>query len=160
MALKSWLASLKADVSPVSAVQANNGAGFARYGTETADVSGVSATVELVPCDTADTAGKIQTYQRKPNIHAGCTPDTADTCEKINTEANPANDHLIGDDLTVANSAPAPEPDANPANWRGLALAYNAHHFNCPACIVAGRGSMYGQRCGVGAALWRAYQDA
>lgn len=42
-------------------------------------------------------------------------------------------------------------------NWRVLDAAYLAHHFNCPICISAGRGSQYGQRCGVGAVLWRAY---
>lgn len=48
----------------------------------------------------------------------------------------------------------------NPPDWHALDAAYNAHHFNCPTCIAAGRGSRYGLRCGVGTALWRAYQDA
>lgn len=48
---------------------------------------------------------------------------------------------------------PAPEP----ADWHALDAAYLAHHFNCPTCIAAGRGSQYGQRCGAGMALWRAY---
>ena len=42
-------------------------------------------------------------------------------------------------------------------DWHALDAAYLAHHFNCPTCIAAGRGSQYGQRCGVGRALWRAY---
>lgn len=46
---------------------------------------------------------------------------------------------LLIDWLTAANDA-----------------AYHAHHFNCSTCIAAGRGSRYGQRCGVGMALWRA----
>ena len=44
-------------------------------------------------------------------------------------------------------------------DWHALDAAYLAHHFNCPACIAAGRGSRYGLRCGVGAALWRAYSE-
>lgn len=46
-----------------------------------------------------------------------------------------------------------------PTDWRALAAAYHAHHFNCPTCIAAGRGTRYGLRCGTGAALWRAYQN-
>ena len=49
------------------------------------------------------------------------------------------------------------EPPIDLANWRELAAAYHAHHFNCPTCIAAGRGSRYGQRCGAGMALWQAY---
>lgn len=52
-----------------------------------------------------------------------------------------------------------PEPPAEPNAWRELAQAYHAHHFNCPTCIAAGRDSQYGQRCGAGMALWRAYCD-
>lgn len=44
--------------------------------------------------DTADTAAKIQAYQRKPAPLLACTPDTADTAEKIITGANAANDFL------------------------------------------------------------------
>ena len=42
-------------------------------------------------------------------------------------------------------------------NWRELAAAYHAHHFNCKICIAAGRGPRNGQRCGAGKTLWRAY---
>lgn len=52
-----------------------------------------------------------------------------------------------------------PEPPNDPADWHELAAAYHAHHFNCPTCIAAGRGSQYGQRCGAGMALWRLYCD-
>lgn len=45
---------------------------------------------------------------------------------------------LLIDCLTAANDA-----------------AYHAHHFNCPTCIAAGRGSRYGQRCSAGMTLWR-----
>ena len=40
-----------------------------------------------------------------------------------------------------------------------LARTYHAHHFNCQICIAAGRGSRFGLRCGVGAALWYAYNQ-
>ena len=68
---------------------------------------------------------------------------------------------LLIDWLTAANAAAghAPDPPVNPQDWKELAAAYHAHHFNCSTCIVAGRGSSYGQRCGAGMALWRAYCD-
>lgn len=50
----------------------------------------------------------------------------------------------------------ATEP-AIPTDSHALDAAYLAHHFNCPTCIAAGRGSRYGLRCGAGMALWRAY---
>lgn len=49
---------------------------------------------------------------------------------------------------------------SEPVDWHALDAAYLAHHFNCPTCIAAGRGSRYGQRCGAGMALWRAYSAA
>lgn len=64
---------------------------------------------------------------------------------------------------------PAPAPD-KPAKrlkfldwadgWIGLDRAYQRHHWSCPQCTAAGRGANYGLRCGVGAALYRAYSDA
>ena len=44
--------------------------------------------------------------------------------------------------------------------WRERSTAYYMHHFACAACIAAGRGGMYGERCRDGLALWRAYQEA
>ena len=72
---------------------------------------------------------------------------------------------LLIDWVKAANDAgvPASEPPINPTNptdWHALDAAYLAHHFNCPTCIAAGRGSRYGLRCGTGAALWRAYSAA
>ena len=66
---------------------------------------------------------------------------------------------LLIDWLTAANdtASHAPDPPDNPVDWKELAAAYHAHHFNCPTCIAAGRGSRYGKRCGAGMALWRAY---
>ncbi len=83
MALKSWMVSLKVDVSNVSGVHAPIHAGSGGYVTDTADVSGVSGSGGMVASDTADTARESQTYQAKPNIHADCTADTAETCNKV-----------------------------------------------------------------------------
>jgi len=58
--------------------------------------------------------------------------------------------------LELADALQAEPPD-NPQDWKELAAAYHEHHFKCPMCMGAGRGSRYGQRCGVGQALWRAY---
>ena len=68
---------------------------------------------------------------------------------------------LLIDWLTAADDAAnrATDPLENPFHWKELAAAYHAHHFNCPTCIAAGRGSRYGQRCGVGMALWRTYSE-
>ena len=71
-----------------------------------------------------------------------------------------SKDQLI-DWLTAANDAAsyAPDPPSDPLDWEELAMAYHAHHFKCATCIAAGLGSYYGQRCGAGMALWRAYCD-
>ena len=45
-------------------------------------------------------------------------------------------------------------------DWQELDLAYQTHHWNCPACIAAGRGTKYGVRCGVGLVLWNVYSHA
>lgn len=66
---------------------------------------------------------------------------------------------LLIDWLKAANDAASHEPDPpfNPSDWKELAAAYHAHHFNCPTCIAAGLGSRYGKRCGAGMALWHSY---
>ncbi len=68
---------------------------------------------------------------------------------------------LLIDWVKAANDAAnrVPDPPVSPLDWKELAAAYHAHHFNCPTCIAAGRGSRYGQRCGAGMALWRAYSE-
>ena len=43
--------------------------------------------------------------------------------------------------------------------WLELDRAYQRHHWSCPQCQAAGRRAN-GMRCGVGAALYRAYEDA
>ena len=69
------------------------------------------------------------------------------------------NKAALVDWLHAAND-PLPEPPPDPNAWRELAAAYHLHHFACSICIAAGRGAQYGLRCGTGAALWNAYQDA
>ena len=66
---------------------------------------------------------------------------------------------LLIDWLTAANDEASLAPDSpdNLLDWKELAAAYLIHHFNCTVCIAAGRGSRYGQRCSVGAAMWQAY---
>lgn len=59
----------------------------------------------------------------------------------------------------VLPATPPADATPEPTGWHALDAAYLAHHFNCPTCIGAGRGSRYGQRCGAGMALWRAYCD-
>lgn len=64
--------------------------------------------------------------------------------------------------------APAPDKQAKPVKlkylewadgWLELDKAYQRHHWNCPQCKAAGRNAN-NLRCGVGAALYRAYEDA
>ena len=62
----------------------------------------------------------------------------------------PKPEHFSGD-------IEPPGVPADPIAWQALADAYHAHHFGCPTCTAAGRGILYGQRCGAGMALWRTY---
>ncbi len=57
-------------------------------------------------------------------------------------------------------ATPPADATPEPTDWHALDAAYLAHHFSCPTCIAAGRGKQYGQRCGAGMALWRAYSAA
>ena len=164
MALESWLATLKADVSDVSGVQTPIHAGLGRYVIETADVSGVSGSGGMVASDTAETAANMQTYQAQPAWALGCTGDTADTCKTIDTEAYAANDLLLGDLLSATPGEPR-RLFRQRGPWLTRrevmdAKAYHAHHFNCRTCIAAGRGTPYGGRCAAGLALWTTYTGA
>jgi hypothetical protein len=159
MALKSWLASLKADVSNVSGVQAPIHEGSGRYVIETAGVSDVSGQDGMVAIDTAETAGNMQAYQAQPAWALVCTPDTADTCKKTKADSQ----------TTEAAATPAQTGAKRVFRHRGPwltarqagdAKAYHLHHFNCPRCIAAGRGARYGWRCDVGLALWNDYTYA
>lgn len=159
MALKSWLASLKADVSNVSGVQATIHMGLGRHAIETADASGVSGQGGVVGSDTTDTSGNFQAFQTQPALVLACTCDAADTCGKTKvdiqtTEAAATLTQILakrvfghrGPWLTVRQA--------------GDAKAYHLHHFNCPQCIAAGRGARYGWRCTVGLVLWNDYTGA
>jgi hypothetical protein len=74
------------------------------------------------------------------------------------------NRAALADALQAEAAGPLPSAAADaapePCDWHALDAAYLAHHFNCPTCIAAGRGSRYGLRCGLGATLWRAYVQA
>lgn len=105
--------------------------------------------------DTPDTSQLKTGYQHKTPIQAGCTPDTPDTSCFIDTRPNKLNGQF-GEPV----SDPALEPAADPTTWRELAKAYRTHHHVCRRCIAAGRGSIYGLRCGVGTALWNSYRDS
>ena len=73
----------------------------------------------------------------------------------VPTVAASAMPEILSSVLAVAS----PGILEKPADWHALDAAYLAHHFNCPTCIAAGRGNFYGQRCGVGTALWAIYSD-
>jgi hypothetical protein len=157
MALSSWLASLKADVSNVSAVQDPIHAGLGRYVNETADVSGVSRWGGMATSDTVDTAGNMQTYQAQPAWVLACTGDTADTSKEIDT------------DIQTTDAAATPTQCGTKRVFRqrgrwltgteqSAAQDYHAHHFNCHTCIAAGRGIGYGKRCAFGLVLWNTYR--
>jgi len=107
--------------------------------------------------DTLDTSVKNMGYQRKAPIHAGCTLDTPDTPCFVDTPAIVQIEPL-GEAVNDLATEP-PEPPTDPHAWRELATAYHLHHFKCSTCIAAGRGAVYGLRCGTGAALWTSYQN-
>ena len=56
-----------------------------------------------------------------------------------------------------------PPPKVGDAAWlkrEGTHRVYMKHHFNCPTCQAAGRGSQYGKPCNTGAALWTIYESS
>lgn len=98
------------------------------------------------------------------------TPKNTDSRENFQTRPfrEAVNDPASAEPPSLAQP-PAPAP-AKPAKrlkfldwadgWIELDKAYQRHHWSCPQCKAAGRGANYGLRCGVGAALYRAYSDA
>ena len=84
-------------------------------------------------------------------------------CRAADTSDTPGTPEVLQIGLIEALAAndpnPPPEPPPDPNAWRELAAAYHAHHFKCSTCIAAGRGAVYGLRCGTGAALWTNYQN-
>lgn len=136
MALKSWLASIKSDVTSVTPVQAPIYAGLGCNGIEAADVTGVTDSGGGAAVKTSVTAAENKTLQPEPNIHAGCTAVTAVTCKKINTEANAANELLSGDLLTGWKvTIPDGVSAATLAKFRAASLALDVS-------IVAAGGSL------------------
>ena len=158
MALSSWLASLKADVSNISGVQAPIYAGLGRYVTEATDVSGVSETCGVVACDTADTARERQTYQRQPAWALACTGDASDTAEVINTDSQTTEAAATPTQTEPMRRFRPREPWLTDSE-QAAATAYYAHHFSCHTCVAAGRGDCYGKRCELGLALWSEYDE-
>ena len=109
----------------------------------------------------------LKSLMARLQSRAADAPDTRDTPCFADTRANA---QIVPIDVAANDPEPdvlenllkpviAPEPSTNPNAWRELAQAYHLHHFVCSTCIAAGRGAMYGLRCGVGAALWRHYQS-
>ena len=98
-----------------------------------------------------------ESLQRYLKSRAADTADTPDTPDPSRFDG-PRQDAPTGPAQAAGVAPPAAATDPNA--WRVLSAAYHAHHFACHVCIAAGRGAQYGLRCGVGAALWVAYQDA
>ena len=159
MALKSWLASLKADVLNVSGVQAPIHAGLVRYVIETADVSSVSGSGGMAASDTADTVGSLQAFHTQPAWTLACTVDTTDTCKKTKADIETSEAPTTPTQTKVKRVFRLRRPWLTVLQ-EGGAKAYHMHHFNCPRCIAAGRGARYGVRCAVGLVLWTDYIGA
>ena len=111
------------------------------------------------------TPKKIMGLQHEANVDAGCTrvtpvtPHSGDTHE----DAQLGTTGMASNDPKVPTAKPAPTTTKQThqewaQSWRTLADAYHTHHSACPSCIAAGKG--YGFRCGAGAALWAAYDQA
>ena len=100
----------------------------------------------------------LQRYLKSRAADTADTPDTPDT-SRVD---GPCKDSPTGPAQAAgaAGSAVTPPAVPDPNAWRVLSAAYHAHHFACHVCIAAGRGAQYGLRCGVGAALWVAYQES
>ena len=114
------------------------------------------ADTPLIPRDTPE---KPMGYQEKSLQINADTPDTPDTPKNINSRENFPACPLSGV-LKPASPKQSSSERRNPNDWRELATAYHLHHAKCHICIAASKGAMYGLRCGAGAALWVAYQDA
>ncbi|MCX7255326.1 MAG: hypothetical protein NTZ64_00950 [Polaromonas sp.] len=103
---------------------------------------------------TSATSEKSMTLQEKPLQIKAVTSATSAT--SINT-----NSREVFQPLPQPGALkPASSEQRDPNDWRELATAYHLHHFACHVCIAASKGAMYGLRCGAGAALWVAYQNA
>jgi hypothetical protein len=152
MALESLWATLNAEVSGVSRVQATVYAGLKENPALLREVSGVSSNDGVIHfeslinrADTSDTPSENVRYQPQPAWTLGCTLDTPATPEKI------ANEHKKPWQLF------GPREPVLSDSEHSAARAYHTHRFSCCICIAAGRGIRYGRRCAVGLALWIIY---
>ena len=86
----------------------------------------------------------------------------ADAVALIVDELRANKSHLILwlTELAANDSEPIIEAATEPGEWRGLAVAYHQHHFQCATCQACGMGVQYGGRCAVGASLWLKYTEA
>jgi hypothetical protein len=152
MALESLWATLNAEVSGVSKVQAPVYAGSHETPTLLCEVSRVKSNDGVIQvdtlinrADTSDTPPENVGCQPQPAWTLGCTLDIPATPEKIATgykrpwQLFRPHKPLLNDSEQLA------------------ARAYHVHHFSCRTCIAAGRGIRYGKRCDVGLALWKTY---
>ena len=101
--------------------------------------------------------------------------NTAGVTEKFNeingvtpvTRVTPKFDKGQGSNAKPPAAAPIPAPavpgaeaanEAELYDWHELDRAYLDHHMQCTQCKTAGR--RRGERCAIGAALWRDYEQA
>lgn len=113
--------------------------------------------VELVlnGCDLSAVGGRNAITELAPHIRA-CKPELIRLLS-----IQPANDSAASDVIEPVSAAAQQQPEQpEQPDWRVLDSAYQDHHFKCPICIAAGIRPRTGQRCGVGAALWVAYETA
>lgn len=157
MGIKSWLASIKSDVTAVTPVQGPIHASLRCNGIETERVTGFTDMGRSVAVEMSVTAVENQTLQSESAWALGCTLVTSVTTKNINTEAHAKNELLSSDQLT-AQTEKAKRIFMQRGPWltdteQSAARMYHMHHFNCNTCIAEGRGKRYGNRCTVGLAL-------
>jgi hypothetical protein len=158
MALKSWLASIKSDVTGVTPLQAPIQAGLRCNGIAAADVTSIMEMGGKFAVENSATVTKNQTLQPEPACAFGCTVETVVTAGKNNIEAHVADELLAGDLLTTEPKRTyRPLGPQLTSTDQLAAQAYHAHHFRCRTCIAAGRGTRFGQRCSAGLILWDTY---
>jgi hypothetical protein len=160
MALNSWLASIKSDVTGVTPVQAPIHTGLRCNGSRAVDVTGDTEMDCNFAVEKSVTVAENQTLQSEPAWAFGCTFVTVVTSEKINTEVHSGDELLAGDLITTEPKRIFRPLGPQLTSMKQLAAqAYHAHHFRCRTCIAAGRGTRGGQRCSAGLALWNTYSS-
>lgn len=152
MTLESLWTKLNAEVSGVSRVQAPVYAGLHETPAILRGVSGVSSsdgflqvTTVINRAGTSDTPLENMGCTPQPAWPLGCTLDTPATPEKIANEYKKPWQLFRPCEPLLTDSE------------RSAVRFYHAHHFRCRTCIAAGRGTLCGQRCSAGLALWNTY---